>query len=117
MGRNLETPLGLGPSGASLWAAVTSEFALEEHEAVTLREACRTADRLDELDAEMATQPLTVINSKGDETANPRIVEQRQQALAYTRLMASLRLPDEEGAQPQTRGGARGTYGKLKSVG
>lgn len=110
-------PAGLGETGEALWESVVGEFDLEEHELVTLKEACRTADRLDALDDDMRNQPLTVINSKGDETANPRIVEQRQQSITYTRLMASLRLPDEEDRLPQHRGASRGTYGKLKAVG
>lgn len=109
-------PARLKTSGRALWKDITSRFELEEHEFLTLKEACRTADRLDELDKEMEGEPLTVVNSKGDETANPRIVEQRQQALTYTRLIASMRLPDEEGNLPQHRGSSRGSYGKPKAV-
>lgn len=105
-------PTGLKTAGKRLWASITSDFDLEEHELITLKEACRTADRLDELDKEMESEPLTVVNSKGDETANPRIVEQRQQAMVFTRLIASLRLPDEAGAVPQHRGASRGSYPK-----
>lgn len=109
-------PARLKTSGRALWKDITNRFELEEHEFLTLKEACRTADRLDELDKEMEGEPLTVVNSKGDETANPRIVEQRQQALTYTRLIASMRLPDEEGNLPQHRGSSRGSYGKMKAV-
>lgn len=111
-----KAPARLGSSGQKLWREVTAEFELEEYELITLKEACRTADRLDDLDKEMEGEPLTVVNSKGDETANPRIIEQRQQAMVFTRLMASLRLPDAEGVAPQHRGGARGTYGKPVAV-
>ena len=104
-------PSGMKASGKKLWVAITSDFDLEQHELLILKEACRTADRLDELDREMENEPLTVVNSKGDETANPRIIEQRQQALTFTRLIASLKLPNEAGQVPQDRGAARGAYG------
>lgn len=110
-------PAGLKTSGRTLWKAVTDQFELDEHEFITLKEACRTADRLDELDKEMQDEPLTVVNSKGDETANPRIVEQRQQSLTYTRLIASLKLPDEEGRlAPGNSGASRGSYGTPRAV-
>jgi hypothetical protein len=55
--------------------------------------------------------PLTVTNHKGDEVPNPLLTEARMQAVVYTRLVASLRLPtDEHALRPQRRGGARGTY-------
>ena len=110
--RKPPSPSGLKTAGKKLWDSVIADFDLEEHEKITLKEACRTADRLDELDKEMESEPLTVVNSKGDETANPRIVEQRQQAMVFTRLIASLRLPDEAGAVPQHRGASRGSYPK-----
>lgn len=111
-----QPPARLKKTGRELWASVVSEYDLDEHEIITLKEACRTADRLDELDREMEEQPLTVFNVRGDEVANPRIVEQRQQSLVFTRLMASLRLPNEAGEQPQRRGASRGSYGKPKAV-
>lgn len=109
-------PSGMKNSGKKLWVAITSDYELEEHELLILKEACRTADRLDELDKDMENEPLTVVNSKGDETANPRIVEQRQQSLTFARLVASLKLPNDAGQVPQARGGARGTYGKPQAV-
>ena len=114
--RKPPSPSGLKTAGKKLWDSVIADFDLEEHEKITLKEACRTADRLDELDKEMESEPLTVVNSKGDETANPRIVEQRQQSMTFIRLMASLKLPDESGAVPQSRGAARGTYGRPMAV-
>ena len=116
MPAQISPPPGLRDSGKRLWKSITKDFELEEHELITLKEACRTADRLDQLDKEMESEPLTVVNSKGDETANPRIVEQRQQALVFTRLMASLRLPDETGTLPQHRGASRGSYGRPVAV-
>lgn len=105
-------PSGMKASGKKLWVAVTEDYELEEHELIILKEACRTADRLDELDKDMQGEPLVVVNQKGDETANPRIIEQRQQSLVFARLMASLKLPDEAGAVSSGRSAPRGVYPK-----
>lgn len=46
-----QPPDGLGDSGTALWSAVTNVLDLDEHEAISLRELCRTADTLDKLQA------------------------------------------------------------------
>lgn len=107
-------PKGLERSGRRLWRSIVDDYDLETHEQLLLSEACRVADRLDRLAEESAISTLTVTNNKGDEVANPLLVEARQQAVVFARLLASLRLPtgEEDGAlqRPQRRGGARGTY-------
>lgn len=113
MNASNSVPLGLEAPGRQLWQAVTDEYDIEEHERLLLVEACRIADRLDRLATESAHEPLTVTNFKGDEVANPKLVEARQQGIVFTRLLASLRLPvgDETDLnRPQRRGGARGSY-------
>lgn len=109
-------PAGLGPAGARLWASVTADYDLEVHEQLLLLQACRTADRLDDLAVEASSNPITVTNVKGDQIAHPAIVESRQQSLVLSRLIASLRLPSgetEDGAliRPQRRGASRAAYG------
>jgi hypothetical protein len=105
-------PQGLGSSGKSIWLAMTELAELEPWEIVMLMEACRVADRLDALSEALAGATLTVTNRHGDEVASPYLVESRQQAAIYTRLIASLRVPDTStGKQPQHRGAARGNYG------
>lgn len=107
-------PSGLATAGRALWRAVAGEFELDRHEELLLREACRTADRLDRLADEAAKGSVTVTNHRGDEVAHPAMVEARQQAITLSRLLASLRLPsgEEHGdRRPQRRGGARGSYG------
>ena len=46
-------PAGTRAPGRRLWTSVMDEFSLDEHELVLLREACRTVDLLDLLDAEV----------------------------------------------------------------
>jgi hypothetical protein len=109
-------PKGLNPAGRRLWRAILSDFDLDEHELAVLVVACRTVDRLEDVAAALADAPLTTKNARGDLVAHPLLVEQRQQSITLTRLLASLRLPtgeteDGELIRPQRRGGARGTYG------
>ncbi|MBO0844580.1 MAG: hypothetical protein J2P22_04095 [Nocardioides sp.] len=109
-------PKALGHAGRDLWREVCSEYDLEHHEELLLLEACRCADRLNRLDAEILDAPLSVTNARGDIAAQPLLSEARQQQLTMSRLLASLRLPaGEEEGRPQRRGGARGSYG-VRSV-
>ena len=104
------TPSGLGKSGRKLWRSIVGEYDLEVHETLLLAEACRVSDRLDAM-AE-ATGSLTVVNTKGDTVVNPLVIEQRMLSAAFAKLIASLRLPSDEGeGRPQRRGGSRGAYG------
>jgi len=88
-----------------LWADVLTRFELDEHELAMLREACRTVDQLDVLAGILATEGLIL----GDKP-HPALVESRQLRIVLTRLVASLRLPDDASVRPQRRGAARGSY-------
>jgi hypothetical protein len=104
-------PKGLGASGRRLWRSVSDDYELDVHEELVLLQACRCADRLDTLAAQVADAPPMVTTSRGDEAPHPALVESRQQSVTLTRLLASLRLPSgETGPRPQRRGAARGTY-------
>jgi hypothetical protein len=110
------TPKGLAATGRRLWKSVLDTYELDQHEELLLLQACRTADRLDRLDAEASTAPVTVTNYKGDQVPHPALTESRQQALTLARLLASLRLPSgDEQERPQRRGATRGPYG-VRSV-
>jgi hypothetical protein len=112
--RAAPAPKGIGKAGRALWRAVTGEYDLGEHERLMLVEACRIADRLDRLHAEAESSEVTVTNHRGDLAPHPALVEARLQAIALTRLVASLRLPagdEDEPGRPQRRGAARGAYG------
>ncbi|QHG80576.1 hypothetical protein D1O33_00470 [Rhodococcus rhodochrous] len=81
-----------------------SGFDLNAHEKRILLEACRVADRLDNINDHLAVEPLD----------KKLLTEARMQGHHLTRLLASLRMPevDEDGnvVRAQRRGGARGTY-------
>ena len=105
-------PSGLRRSGRALWRAVMSDFELDEHETTILREACRTADSLDDLQALIESEGLMAETSQGPRV-HPALVEARQQRLAFARLLTALRIPTGETAagRTQQRGGTRGVYG------
>jgi hypothetical protein len=112
MTNEVAIPDGLGEAGTALHRAVMSQYELSGHESFLLHEACRVADRLQRLADESVDAPLTVTNFKGDEVANPLFTESRQQQIVFARLIAALRLPDDEtSVRPQRRGAPRGTYG------
>jgi hypothetical protein len=49
-----DRPTGLRTAGAGLWRAVTESLDLHEHELLLLKEAARTAELLDALEALVA---------------------------------------------------------------
>jgi hypothetical protein len=112
--RKPKTPDGLAQAGQELWLSVVEEWDLDVHEKHLLLQACRTTDRLDAMDKELATAPMTVENKRGDTVPHPLLTESRQQSLTLSRLLASIRLPSGDEAdlhRPQRRGASRGSYG------
>jgi hypothetical protein len=79
-------PPGLRTSGRALWTSIVRRLELETHETLVLIEACRIADRCDQLDA--VIQQTKVLDKE-------MLVEARHQQITLTRLIASLRLPDD----------------------
>jgi hypothetical protein len=84
-------PAGLASGGRALWSAVTELHPLDPSQLATLEQACRQRDRCDALAPDAAA---------GDPGA---LRQERDSALAMTRLLVALRLPDEAGRRPQAR--------------
>lgn len=107
--RSPRPPAELRASGRALWRALHADFDLAQHEGRLLLEACRTADLLDALADQVSSQGVV---DEGGKVA-PAVVESRQQRLVLTRILASLRIPDDQDSEgrPQRRGAARGAYG------
>lgn len=102
-----KTPAGLGPRGRRLWQNMLAQDSALEDESEPRREvaltACRTADRLERLEA-MAADTEPVIEGKAGPMTHPVFAEVRQQSALLARLVAALRLPDEAtGKRPQRR--------------
>lgn len=81
---------GLGDSGRALWDGVQdSRKVTKAHESLLLN-ACRIADRLDELAYAIADSSLTVENDRGDRVANPLLTEHRMQVSTLTQVLRTL---------------------------
>jgi len=103
-------PPKLDAAGTRLWRAVTGVLDLDEHEVLTLRELCRTADMLDTLQA-IVDRDGPLLESSQGARAHPALTELRQQRIVYARLVSALRLPvgiTED--RSQRRSGPRGVY-------
>jgi len=95
-------PKGLRPGGKALWQGVVGDHDdLDTGQLVTLEAACRQRDRADQLAAAAAT---------GEPSA---LRHERESALAMTRLLAAMRLPDAAGKRPIARQ-VRGVQGPSK---
>lgn len=86
-----DEPAGLGPSGLELWTSITKERTLDAASKVMLVNACRIADRLDDLDREIDGR-LISYNQRGDEVINPLISEHRQQFSSLATILGKLGL-------------------------
>src|SRR5512142_430194 len=104
-------PQGAGPSGRRIWRAILGDFELDEHERGLVTALVRQVDRLDQLEALIEAEGLTV-TGHGTTKMHPAVVEARQSAIAVARISAALRLPagEQEDGPAQRRGGARGVY-------
>lgn len=103
-----KAPDHLGDGGRALWTSVMDHYELDGHEAAILLRAAETVDSLDELQAEIDRTGRVV-----DGRPSPCLTEHRQQAILLSRLVATLRLPDDDGEtvkQAQRRGGSRTPY-------
>ncbi|GAA4766120.1 P27 family phage terminase small subunit [Citricoccus nitrophenolicus] len=103
------TPRGLEAAGKALWSNTVADFELSNVELAGLEEACRTRDRIKELDAAVTKDGLMITSSQGLRL-HPAVAESRQQRLALARLLATLAIPGlEEDDLPASRG-VRGVY-------
>jgi hypothetical protein len=96
---------GLEGRGRDQFLVLTDAYAFDQHEVPTLVELCRTLTLLDRLEHALAGAELLVPGYKGQPTASPLLGEIRAHRQTYTRLFASLNLPelDEDGQPIETR--------------
>jgi hypothetical protein len=114
MSSRRRAPKSLEIAGRRLWASVTSEFDLAEHELALLRQACHTADLCNELQGEVERDGPILATATGQTRIHPAVVELRNQRLLLARLVAMLRVPlgDEDGGRlPGQVRAIRGVYG------
>ncbi|NCT90149.1 hypothetical protein GXB85_04170 [Cellulomonas sp. APG4] len=101
-------PSGLRAPGRALWDAITADFDMAAAEAAQLEEACRTRDRIKQLDAAVAKDGLMIPSSQGARL-HPGVAEARAQRLALARILATLGVPGLDEDLPPARP-ARGVY-------
>ncbi|MFK0173401.1 hypothetical protein ACIQU5_31925 [Streptomyces sp. NPDC090306] len=92
MNEEIEEPAGLGERGSRMWRDTLAIWALTPAHLVLLEEACRTADRLDVLNA-MLRSPTGDVNPDAPQFADIQglLAEIRQQAGALKLLLAEIR--------------------------
>jgi hypothetical protein len=74
----------------------TFDFDEEPHKVQILRQTCRVADVIAELDDAADQAPLTVKGSQGQQVISPFIAEARAQRSLMAQLLARLALPDSD---------------------
>jgi hypothetical protein len=99
--------LDLGARGQRLWDNLLAQDVSLADELNPTREvaltACRTADRVEELERQ-ASEVDPVVEGRVGPMIHPLYAEVRQQAALLARLVAALRLPDSaSGRRPQHR--------------
>ena len=96
------TPSGLGWPGKRLWKQITTTYVLRQDELFLLEQAARVADVLALLEDAMQGADLIVTGSMGQQREHPLLSEARQQRSLLSRLVAQLKIPDEEGLSTRT---------------
>ena len=88
------TPGDLGERGQALWDEITTTFQLRADEREILADACREADLLERLQAELVQSELVTRGSMGQEVAGAIVTEIRQHRTSYMNMLKALKLPD-----------------------
>ncbi|AZI58388.1 terminase [Nakamurella antarctica] len=101
-------PSGLAARGRQFWETTNQSYDLTESELALLTETCRTMDNLDALAAAIKSEGAMTVGSTGQLVVNPALTEARGQRLALHRLIASLALPDIDGATVNKASSIRG---------
>ncbi|MFF1336363.1 hypothetical protein ACFVYT_00330 [Streptomyces sp. NPDC058290] len=94
-----EPPTGLGLQGSRLWAEITEENDLRVDELRILEDACREVDLVERMHVELLDARLVVKGSMGQDVANPLVQELRQHRALVARLLAALKLQDDESGE------------------
>lgn len=98
-----KTPTNLGKRGRALWSSIAGTYELRADELCTLEDACREADLIERLHAELAVAELTTKGSMGQEVASPYVSEIRQHRTVLTNLLKGLKLPDSPAGATRKR--------------
>jgi hypothetical protein len=99
-----EPPSGLGTEGRRLWREIVADTAdqgleFDARELSWLRHACKIADRVNQLEAELNGAEMVVKGHDGQPVANPLLTEVRQHQALLAQTPGRLRLdvPEQPG--------------------
>lgn len=92
-------PAKLGEKARQYWASIADVYELDAHEWRILEDICREIDLVEAMQDALEGADLTVRGSQGQPVANPIVQEVRQHRAIIKSLMASLKLPDDDGRQ------------------
>lgn len=114
-----KVPAGLGDAGQALWSEIANVWELRPDELRILADACREADLVERIEAELVDAPLMVTGSMGQKVASPLVSEVRQHRSVLSGLLRALKLPDEPAGKErksqhvseQARAAARARWG------
>ncbi len=93
-----DRPTDLGPAGVRLWDTITADgLILRPDESALLDQACRVADQVETLAEVVASSPVVIAGSRGQEIVHPAVAELRLQRSLLASLVAKIAVPDGEG--------------------
>lgn len=116
-------PNGLKARGKALFRQVMQTYVLDPAETVLLIEACKTLDRIDAMEAELARDGLIVAGGRGQlPRPHPLLSELRESQKLASRLVAELALPlpgEQVGRRrsPQAKAAADSRWGRDAKLG
>jgi hypothetical protein len=102
-------PPDMTPTGREWWDAIAVRSAGPAHEVALLRRVVAIADRITRLEQTVEREGDLVAGRDGPK-GNPALAEIRQSEALLAKIVAQLRIPDDQGVRPQTRGGHRSAH-------
>jgi len=103
-------PKGTRAGGRRLWRAVVADFDLAPWELDLLRQSVAVVDNCESLQAIAGKEGLLL-----EDRVHPATIELRLQRVLLVKLLADLRIPDDDEPRPPRRSGSRGAYGKREA--
>ena len=102
-GKRPPVPDGLAVAGRRLWREILAVYDLSPAELAILAQACRTADLLTRLDAELDGAGLMAEGSAGQPRPHPLLAASATQRRTLDSLLRSLNLPFPDEAEGRRR--------------
>lgn len=88
----IPTPKNLGISAKKLWFSTVTNFQLEQHHLVTLEQACRCLDRIEEAKKAIDRDGAYIVNRSGGLREHPGHKVEQGNRIIFARLIRELQL-------------------------